>query len=171
MGANFSTNINNLINVRYGKNNKTETGPEAIKPSTAQATPQSMTDQLTPKKLSKNGTMFYAYAPLLLVNLLVFVILLIGLSFTNVTLPDTASITQVSDVDSLLAPIFSLSIWGIIDILQIITLSIWIPITMSIALRDLANSSTTKLLISCVIIGVLVSFFAYMLRPTLTSIF
>jgi hypothetical protein len=57
-------------------------------------------------------------------------------------------------------------VWGIVDWVQFIVWLGWVPITMSIALRDIANSSTQNVYISCLLVSLLLCFITFMLRPT-----
>ncbi|MCP4764569.1 MAG: hypothetical protein GY870_22530, partial [archaeon] len=57
--------------------------------------------------------------------------------------------------------------WGIIDWFYMIVFIGWVPITMSIALREMANSSTQRVYISCVISAVIVCIFFFFARPTI----
>ncbi|MCK4779242.1 MAG: hypothetical protein KAT57_03600, partial [Candidatus Lokiarchaeota archaeon] len=57
--------------------------------------------------------------------------------------------------------------WAILDIIDAITIAAWVPILMTLAIRELSNSSTTRVLIPTIIIGVIVAILFYFLRPTL----
>jgi MFS superfamily sulfate permease-like transporter len=58
-------------------------------------------------------------------------------------------------------------IWAVMDIIDAITIAVWIPILMTIAIRELSNSSTQRILISSLIIGIVIAIFVYFMRPTL----
>ena len=68
---------------------------------------------------------------------------------------------------ALLSAIWDSPIWQIIEIMNVAVVSVWIPINLSIGLRELANTNTTKLLIGSVIVGMLLAYMVYFLRPTL----
>jgi succinate dehydrogenase hydrophobic anchor subunit len=154
--------MNNLIEMRYKIDKKSK---DQATPSTT--TKSDIKDHLTPKQPGKTKVMLYAFAPFILTNLLSTLILLIGLPSVTVANTSLFGSNQRAALTTLMAPIFSSSVWAVVDVLQIITLAIWIPICMSIALRDLANTSTTKLLIGCIVMGILISYMFYFLRPTL----
>jgi len=161
IGANFSTNMNNLIEMRYKLNKDTKEKAPVDKSK------KDVKDQLEPKKLGKNKVMFYAFSPFILTNLLSTIILLIGLPTVPISNTGAYGYNQMGALTAVMSPIFSSSVWGVIDFLQIITLAVWVPICMAIALRDLANTSTTKLLVGCIVMGILMSYMFYFLRPTL----
>lgn len=161
MGANFSTNINEIIKKRY---NTEEDKLSKEKKKIHKKAKGEVGDSLAPKKLGKQKIMIYAYAPLFVTNLIGVVILLIALP--SVQIGNTSGWSQ-TNLSSAMNDIFASPLWAILDVLQILTLAIWIPITMSIALREVANTSTVKLLIGCVVVGIIISYMMFFLRPTL----
>jgi succinate dehydrogenase hydrophobic anchor subunit len=164
LGANFSSNLNNVIKIRYKTDE--DTGKKEEKDKNKEK--KDASDSLGSKKPGKTKMMFYAYTPLLVINLICALILFFGLPSVSIPNPSLYSNwAGFSNLLILLSSVYASPIWATIDVLQILTLSIWIPITMSIALRDLSNSSTLRLFIGCVIIGILTSYMFYFLRPTL----
>lgn len=62
---------------------------------------------------------------------------------------------------------FASGTWAVLDVMDALTVAIWVPILMTISIRELSNSSTTRVLIPTVIIGVIVAVLFYFLRPNL----
>ncbi len=102
------------------------------------------------KQTGKYKIMRYAYTPLIVINFVGFLLLLVGLP--------TREITAISDL-------FDSPVWTIIYLLEALTLIIWIPTLVTLALREIGNTNTTKLLIGNIIIGVILSFLLILLRP------
>jgi hypothetical protein len=119
---------------------------------------------VSPFSIYKGGTMLQlegaykfrmmlcAFTPFLIINSIK--ILIVTLGFPTVTLVD---------IDQ----IFSVPTWAALDIIDALTLAIWVPILMTLAIRELSNSSTTRVLIPNIIIGVIMAILFYFLRPTL----
>ena len=64
-------------------------------------------------------------------------------------------------------PMFSSAVWTIIYLLDALTIFIWIPTLVSLALREIGNTNTTKLLIGNIIMGFILSFLLFLLRPAI----
>ena len=119
---------------------------------------------ISPFSIYKGGTMLRlegayktkmllcAFTPFLLINAVKALIILIGLPSTG-----------PGGLDLL----FDSATWAVVDIIDAITISTWVPILMTLAIRELSNSSTTRVLIPTIIIGVIVAILFYFLRPTL----
>ncbi|MFX1278392.1 MAG: hypothetical protein ACFFA3_03190 [Promethearchaeota archaeon] len=128
--------------------------------------------EISPFSIYKGGTMLElegsykfrmmlcAFTPFLLINAIKILIVLAG--FPNVT----ASTTEPYDF-SVFDQMFSSNTWAVLDVLDAITIAIWVPILMTIAIRELSNSSTSRVLIPTIIIGVVVAILFYFLRPNL----
>ena len=102
------------------------------------------------KQTGKYKIMRYAYTPLIIINFIGFLLLLVGLPTRDITLiPD----------------LFNSPVWTIIYFLEALTLIIWIPALITLALREIGNTNTTKLLIGNIIIGMILSFLLILLRP------
>ena len=69
--------------------------------------------------------------------------------------------------DSVFNAMFRSPVWAVLDVIDALTIAIWVPILMTLAIRELGNTSTTRVLISSLAIGITVSIFFYFLRPTL----
>ena len=127
---------------------------------------------VSPFSIYKGGTMLQlegshkfkmmlcAFTPFLLINAIK--ILIILFAFPNV---NTAIITPFDD--TVFKQMFNARTWTILDIIDALTIAVWVPILMTLAIRELSNSSTTRVLIPTVIIGVLVAILFYFLRPTI----
>ena len=118
----------------------------------------------SPFSIYKGGTMLHiegaykskmllcAFTPFLLINTIKILIVLFGL-------PDTTSAD--------LTAFFNSPIWVVLDVIDALTIATWVPILMTLAIRELSNSSTTRVLIPNLIIGVIIAIMFYFLRPTL----
>ncbi len=127
---------------------------------------------ISPFSIYKGGTMLRiegaykfkmllcAFTPFLLINAIK--ILIVLFAFTNVNVPDISGFD-----DAILVSIFEAPIWAVLDIIDALTIAIWVPILMTLAIRELSNSSTTRVLISTIIVGVIAAVLFYFLRPTL----
>ncbi len=125
---------------------------------------------VSPFSIYKGGTMLQlegahrfkmmlcAFTPFLLINAIKILIVLFGFP--------TVPVTE-STVNEAFDQIFSAPTWAILDIIDAITIAAWVPILMTLAIRELSNSSTTRVLIPTIIIGVIVAVLFYFLRPTL----
>ncbi|MFX1378090.1 MAG: hypothetical protein ACFFA4_03270 [Promethearchaeota archaeon] len=119
---------------------------------------------VSPFSIYKGGTMLQlegaykfrmmlcAFTPFLIINAIKIFIVVFG--FPTV---DVINIDQIFDAPT----------WATLDIIDAITLATWVPILMTLAIRELSNSSTTRVLIPNIIIGIVVAILFYFLRPTL----
>jgi len=125
---------------------------------------------VSPFSIYKGGTMLQlegaykfkmllcAFAPFLLINTIKILIVLFGFPNTDVASPFDPTVFDL---------LLSSGTWIALDIIDALTVSIWIPILMTLAIRELSNSSTTRVLIPTIIIGVIVAILFYILRPTI----
>jgi hypothetical protein len=165
LGANISVNLSQTIKIRYGEQKEEE---EKEMFSAEKAKKKDEEEKLNPRKAGKGKMMMYAYAPTIVINLICTVLILVGLLTTPITIADTTPYNyNPMALIAFTEVMFDNPVWAIVEVLQIVTLVGWIPITMSIALRDLSNSSTVRLYIACVVIGALTSYMIIFLRPTL----
>jgi len=128
--------------------------------------------EVSPFSIYKGGTMLQlegsykfkmmlcAFTPFLLMNAIKILIVLAG--FPPVSLTNLSSFNQ-----AVLDDLFNSKTWAVLDIIDALTIAVWVPILMTLAIRELSNSSTTRVLIPSFIIGVVVAIFFYFLRPTL----
>ncbi|TFG08444.1 MAG: zinc ribbon domain-containing protein [Promethearchaeota archaeon] len=157
LGANYAVGFSKILEDRFGKEKE-----EKYKES-----------EMSPFSIYKSGTLMQrqaaykykmlmcAFAPLLLINTIKILIILIALPTVRV------DISSGNFNDSILTKIFSSPTWAVLDVIDALTMAIWIPILMTFAIRELSNSSTFRVLISSFIIGTAVAIFFFFLRPTL----
>ena len=110
------------------------------------------------QQASKFKMMLTAFAPYLLINAIEILIILIGLPTINIpTIPSFVTSN---------APLFNSPVWTILHLIEGLTIAIWVPILIALSIRELSNSSTFRVLISSLVIGIIVVVFFYFLRPT-----
>jgi len=161
-GANYAVGFTQKLETRFG-------GLKETQEKYSEA-------EISPFSIYKGGTMLHlegsykfrmmlcAFTPFLLVNAIKCLIVLVGFPTVNV-LPVTVPDPVVIAGD--LGQIFTSGVWAILDIIDALTIVIWVPILMTLAIRELSNSSTTRVLIPTIIIGVIIAVLFYFLRPTL----
>ncbi len=164
-GANYAVGFSERLETRFGS----ETGKKKKKKA-------KIDTEMSPFSIYKGGTlmqkqeshkkkmMMCAFAPFLLINVIKIIISL-ALPYEEITINSTSLNTTADLV--IFERMFNSPIWGVFDFLDAITIAIWIPILMTIAIRELANCSTYKVLISSLIVGLIISIFYYFTRPTL----
>jgi len=157
-GANYAVGFSQRLETRFG-------GLMETKERYSEA-------EISPFSIYKGGTMLHlegsykfrmmlcAFTPFLLVNAIKCLIVLVGFPTVNVV-PGSVFDPVILD------PIFTSGIWAVLDIIDALTIAIWVPILMTLAIRELSNSSTTRVLIPTIIIGVIIAILFYFLRPTL----
>ena len=128
-------------------------------------------EEVSPFSIYKGGTMLHlegsfkfrmmlcAFTPFLLINAIKILIVLIA--FPQIS-TDTSSFNEL-----IFQELFESPGLGILDFLDAITIAIWVPILITLAIRELSNSSTFRVLIPSLILGILVAVLFYFLRPTL----
>ncbi|TKJ19071.1 MAG: hypothetical protein CEE43_16525 [Promethearchaeota archaeon Loki_b32] len=156
-GANYAVGFTDRLEKRFGTLKEQK---EKYKAS-----------DVSPFSIYKGGTMLQlegayrfkmmlcAFTPFLLINAIKILIVLFGFPTVDVT-GDTFN-------EAVFDQIFSAPTWATLDIIDAITIAAWVPILMTLAIRELSNSSTTRVLIPTIIIGVIVAILFYFLRPTL----
>jgi hypothetical protein len=159
-GANYAVGFSQRLETRFG-------GLKDTKEKYSEA-------EISPFSIYKGGTMLQlegsfkfqmmlcAFTPFLLINAIKALIAIVGLP--TVTLPspwDPLAISNILDF------IFNSEVWAIFDVMDALTIAIWVPILMTIAIRELSNSSTTRVFIPNIIIGVVVAILFYFLRSTI----
>ncbi|MGQ4873280.1 MAG: hypothetical protein ACP6IY_04320 [Promethearchaeia archaeon] len=105
--------------------------------------------------------MLCAFAPFLVINTIKIFIVLIA--FPTVEIDASFNYFDLNIYNEM----FSSPVWAILDILDGITIAVWVPILTAIAIRELSNSSTYRVLISSIIIGVIVAIFFFFMRPSI----
>ena len=131
-------------------------------------------EEISPFSIYKGGTMLQlegshkfsmmlcAFTPFLLINAIKILIVLIA--FPTVDVPDISIFNEV-----IFNEMFRSKSWAALDVIDALTLAIWVPLLMTLAIRELSNSSTYRVLIPTFIIGILVAVIFYFLRPSVFS--
>lgn len=158
-GANYAVGFTERLETRFG-------GLKETKEKYKEA-------EISPFSIYKGGTMLQieashkfsmmlcAFTPFLLINTIKLLIMLVGFQTINI------EELRYNQIDAILDQIFASPTWGVLDMIDALTIAIWVPILTTLAIRELSNSSTTRVLIPCFIIGFAVAIIFYFLRPTL----
>ena len=155
-GANYAVGFSERLETRFGEGKK-EYLEEDMSPFSIYKGGILMQKQ----ESHKTKMLLCAFAPFLLINTIEILIILVGLPTTEINV-------DYSSFDlSILDPVMDSPVWGVLYFIDAMVIAIWVPILMSIAIRELANSSTVRVFISSLVIGVLVAIFYYFARPTL----
>jgi len=152
-GANAAVGFSERLEARFGEKKE---GKE--KYSQAEMSPFSIYKggTLHQQQASKFKMMLCAFAPYLLINGIEILIILILIP--NITIPDLLSFD--------LNPMFASPTWTVLHLIDALTIAVWVPILITLAIRELSNSSTFRVLISSLAIGTIFAVFYYFLRPT-----
>jgi hypothetical protein len=157
-GANYAVGFTERLEGRFGKIGEVR---ERYKE-----------EEISPFSIYKGGTMLHleasykfrmllcAFTPLLLINAIKILIVLVA--FPTVDVPSISIFNEV-----IFDEMFRSKGWAALDIIDALTIAIWVPILMTLAIRELSNSSTFRVLIPTLIIGILVAVIFYFLRPTI----
>ncbi|UCD02129.1 MAG: hypothetical protein JSV23_03695 [Promethearchaeota archaeon] len=153
-GANYAVGFTERLETRFGALKE-----QKEKYKEADVSPFSIYKGGTMLQLEgayKFKMMLCAFTPFLIINAIK--ILIVLFAFPTVT---TDIISPVFD------QMFNARTWTTLDIIDALTIAVWVPILMTLAIRELSNSSTTRVLVPTIIIGVLVAILFYFLRPTI----
>jgi len=164
-GANYAVGFSERLEARFGgeKGEKKEYDAAEISVFSIYKSGTLLQKQ----ESHKTKMMLCAFTPFLLINTIKIFIVLVAFPTVQVQVIDTSN--SVFDATFFNA-MFSSSVWGILDFLEAITIAVWVPILISIAIRELANSSTYRVLVSSFTIGIIVAIFFYFMRPTLFGV-
>ncbi|MBD3342237.1 MAG: hypothetical protein GF353_24255 [Candidatus Lokiarchaeota archaeon] len=160
-GANYAVDFSERLETRFGD---VEERDEKFKD--AEMSPFSIYKGgvlLQKQEAFKYKMLFCAFAPLLLINVVKILIVLFAFPTVQVDIRDGVD-------PEIFNPMFNSPVFTALDIIDGLTIAIWVPILMTLGIRELANSSTYKVLISSFIVGGLVAFLFYFLRPTIIGI-
>ena len=158
-GANYAVGFSDRLEKRFGAQKEQKEKYRAA--------------DISPFSIYKGGTMLQlegsykfqmmlcAFAPFLLINSIKILIVLFGFRPVNIEILD------INEITNNMAQMFNAPTWAVLDIIDALTIATWVPILMTLAIRELSNSSTTRVLIPTIIIGVVVAILFYFLRPTL----
>jgi hypothetical protein len=154
-GANIAVDFSERLESRFGKD-----AEEKEKYSEAEMSPFSIYKggTLHQQQANKYKMMFCAFAPFLLITAIETLIILIGMP--NITIP-----TETFLGTALSNPFFGSPVWNVLYIIEALTLGIWVPILIALSIRELSNSSTFRVLISSLAIGIIIAIFWYFMRP------
>lgn len=152
-GANYAVGFSEKLESFFG-------GAEREKYSEAEMSPFSIYKggTLHQQQAFKYKMMFCSFAPFLLINLVEIIIILAGF-------PTVSIDTGLFD-PTIFSQIFNSSTWTVLHFIEALTIAIWIPILVALSIRELSNSSTTRVLLSSLIIGISVAVIFFFLRPT-----
>jgi hypothetical protein len=165
-GANYSIGFTERIEERFGK--KAEEAEESLTTQTGVTSIFSIYKAgtlLQKQEANKYKMLFCAFTPFILIGLIKVLIVLIGMPNTTIV------ITYGFEVPtSVFNAMFQSPSWIALDIIDTIVLIGWIPITMTIGIRELANSSTFRVYISSVAIGTICAIVLFLLKPTIQGL-
>ncbi|MBY9018433.1 MAG: zinc ribbon domain-containing protein [Candidatus Lokiarchaeota archaeon] len=152
-GANSAVGFSEILEARFGGDAQKETYREA------EMSPFSIYKggTLHQQKANKYKMMYCAFTPFLLINLIEALIIFVG--FPTVSL-------EAPLVPTLFTSMFNSPTWAILHAIDALTIAIWIPILMTLAIRELSNSSTVRVLLASFGIGILTAIIVFFLRPS-----
>ncbi|MBN1216795.1 MAG: zinc ribbon domain-containing protein [Candidatus Lokiarchaeota archaeon] len=158
-GANYSVGFTQKLEKRFGiGKQKTETYEQT---------------KLSPFSIYKGGTllqkqeafkskmMLCAFTPFMVSNLIKLIIV------ASIFFPEDPISLGSTDLDVFFLNLMKEPVWSILDGLDAIILVAWVPILITISIRELSNSSTYRVLITSYLISIVVSIFIFFLRPSL----
>ncbi len=153
-GANSAVGFSKILETRFGGETQKETYREA---------------EMSPFSIYKGGTlhqqeahkykmMYCAFTPFLLINLIETLLILVGFP--------TNTITITGFNPTVFTGMFNSPTWIILYTIDALTIAIWIPILVTLAIRELSNSSTFRVLFASFAIGLLTAIIVFFLRPS-----
>lgn len=153
-GANYAVGYSESLESRFGKVKE-----DVEKYDDTHMSPFSIYKGgvLQQQQAHKNKMMFCAFTPFILIYLIELIIIAVAFP-SNITMDDSPGGFP------LLFEGYK-TVWAILYALEALTMIVWVPTLMAIAIRELSNSSTFRLLIPCYFIGILVGIFYYFFRP------
>ena len=153
-GANYAVGFSGRLESRFGKDKE-----EVEKFSESEMSPFSIYKGgvLQQQQAYKQKMLLCAFTPFIVIYLIEIIIILVAFPY-GIPMDDTP------EGFPLLFEGYS-AVWALLYALEALTMMIWVPSLMAIAIRELSNSSTFRLLIPSYLIGILVGIFYYFLRP------
>lgn len=157
-GANLAVDFSKRLERRFGEEKEEE---QKFK-----------REELSPFSIYRGGTllqkqvaykfrmMLCAFAPFLLINAIKTLIILIAFPTININVSG-------GFYENIFIVMFESPVWAVLDVIDAVTLAAWVPILMTLSMRELSNASTLRILIPSFVIGILIAIFFYFLRPTL----
>ncbi|MHA1292496.1 MAG: hypothetical protein ACTSQJ_07500 [Promethearchaeota archaeon] len=158
-GANYAVGYSERLKTRFGVSKE-----EKKKYIQAEMSPFSIYKGgvlLQKQESHKMKMMMCAFAPFIIINAIKILVILIALPTVKIDVQSKDFSLDVYD------PMLKSPVWAVLDVIDALTIAIWVPILMTIAIRELSNSSTFRVMISAFAVGIIVSIFFYFLRPTL----
>jgi len=153
-GANYAVDYSKKLESRFGKKKK----EEVEKYDEAYMSPFSIYKGgvLQQQQANKNKMMFCAFIPFMITYFIELIIISIGFLGKTFTIDETG-----------LKALFGInaSVWVAIYTIEALTIMLWVPSLMAIAIRELSNSSTYRVLISSYVVGIIVAIFYFFMRP------
>jgi len=162
-GANYSIGFTERLEDRFGKRkdkDKKEKGKLAEEASVFSIYKSGTL--LQKQEANKYNMLFCAFTPLIITGFIKVLIILIAIPNQQISLP-----FDFSSYSSVFNTFFQYPTWMVLDILDAIVLIVWIPMNMTIAIRELANSSTYRVYLSSVSIGIITAIIFFLLKPTI----
>ena len=151
-GANYAVGYSERLESRFGK------GKEDVeKYSESHMSPFSIYKGgvLQQQQAYKNKMLFCAFTPFILIYLIELIIIFIAFP-GNIEMTPAGFETLFSAYKV---------VWAVLYALEALVIMLWLPTLMAIAIRELSNSSTFRLLIPSYIIGIIIAIFFYFFRP------
>lgn len=158
-GANYSIGFGDRMKERFGSKAE-EAEKEIAKQADVSVFSIYKSGVLLQKQAAHKFKMLLcAFTPFLITGLIKVLIVLVVLPTSPIGIPQSGIPEAFFDT------VFQSQSWMILDIIDSIVLIGWIPITMTIGIRELANSSTFRVYISSLIIGTISSIILFLLKP------
>ncbi|MFO8020362.1 MAG: zinc ribbon domain-containing protein [Promethearchaeia archaeon] len=157
-GANYAVDFSGRLESRFGSSKE---GPKYSQEQVSVFSIYKGGTLLQKQESHKYKMLFSAFAPFLLINAIKVIITLFA--FPNVELTVNWQEFNLETYQLF----FNSPIWIVFDVLDALIIALWIPILISIGIRELSNSSTYRVFISSLIIGIAVAFIYYLFRPHL----
>nr|MBD3197658.1 hypothetical protein [Candidatus Lokiarchaeota archaeon]MBD3202052.1 hypothetical protein [Candidatus Lokiarchaeota archaeon] len=110
----------------------------------------------------KTKMMLCAFAPFLLINFIKYLVVLIGTPTVSVNIGGLFDPT-------IFEVMMGSPIWAALDIIDGITLAAWIPILITLSIRELSNSSTFRVLVPTYIISIILAILIFFIRPSIVG--
>jgi len=150
-GANYAVDYSERLESRFGKEKE-----EVEKYSESEMSPFSIYKGgvLQQQQAHKNKMMLCAFAPFMLIYAIEIPIILFALPNVEMTPDGFTTLFVTYKV-----------VWAVLYALEALVIMIWVPSLIAIAIRELSNSSTFRLLIPSYAIGIIVGIFYYFFRP------
>jgi ribosomal protein L37E len=153
-GANLAVDFSERLESRFG-----ELEEDTPKYRKAEMSPFSVYrgGVLQQQASHKFKMLLAAFTPFLIINTIKIFVVLFGLPNIQLLIPGDSPSTLFDEI-------FNHPVWLVLDILDFITVAIWVPILITVAIRELSNSSTYRVLISSLSVGIIIGFFLFLLK-------